>query len=88
MVDKTRFVQPVRLVHPLGWNCENCFHVVKDPTPGSKQMKCCRNPPVPQFAQMGAGSAVIAISPPVQAGEWCGEFISLPKVLSSCPDAN
>jgi hypothetical protein len=81
MVNKTQFVQPVVLKHPLGWKCEECFHVVKDPVPGSKQMKCCRNPPVPQFAQLGGGQqAVIAISPPVQPGEWCGEFTSLPKV--------
>lgn len=80
MADKTRFVVPEKLIHPLGWACENCFHIVKDPTPGSRQMKCCRYPPVPQFHSMSGGQAVIAISPPMQPGEWCGEFQTVAAV--------
>ena len=81
MVEKTRMVVPVVLEHPLGWKCEECFHVVKDPAPGSKQMKCCRFPPRSE-AVKGQGQIVgwMSISPPVQQGEWCGEFTSLPKV--------
>lgn len=74
MSERTRFVVPEKPTHPLGWACENCFHVVKDTTPGSRAMKCCRHPPVPQFAAMSGGQAIIAISPPVQEGEWCGEW--------------
>lgn len=74
--DSQRAAIPTKPVHPLGWACENCFHVVKDTL--TPQMKCCRNPPSPQFAMMpGGAQAVIAISPPVQLGEWCGEFRSV-----------
>lgn len=70
MADKTRFEIPKKAAHPLGWACENCFHVVKDTTPGSKAMKCCAHPPQAQFIQQG----IISVSPPVQYGEWCGEY--------------
>lgn len=76
MADKTRFEIPAKPVHPLGWACENCFHVVKDSTPGSHAMKCTRNPPSAQ-AMIGHGgqfAGAISISPPVNVGEWCGEF--------------
>jgi hypothetical protein len=74
MADKTRFEIPAKPVHPLGWKCDICFHVVRDPTPGSKALKCVRNPPVPQFVQMGGQQACVSISPPVQPDEWCGEW--------------
>lgn len=80
MVDKSRFAIPAKPVHPLHWNCAECFHVVKDSTPNSKRMKCARFPPVPQYHAMGGGHAVIAISPFVNADEWCGEFTNFPRV--------
>jgi hypothetical protein len=80
MADKTRFVIPERPKHPLGWKCEDCFHVLRDNTPGSNQMICTRNPPTPQMTPMGAGQAIASIQAPVSVGQWCGEFTSLPKV--------
>lgn len=79
MVDKTRFEIPPRPVHPFGWACINCFHVVKDTTPGSKALKCVRNPPQAHMVMMGQSQACVSISPPVQADEWCGEFMDPPK---------
>jgi hypothetical protein len=62
-------------VHPLGWSCEKCFHVVKDPN--STQMKCCRFPPISTPVMDGRGGMqFVTSSPPVQVGIWCGEFKS------------
>lgn len=73
-----RFIVPEKPKHPLGWACQNCFHVVKDTTPNSRAMKCCRYPPSPQFAQLQGGVAqVMAMAPPVQLDEWCGEYAPL-----------
>jgi hypothetical protein len=75
--DRTRFEIVKAPEHPLGWKCEDCVHVVKDPTPGSVQMKCVRYPPNVQFVNMGnGGPQMMSISPPVQLGQWCGEFTS------------
>lgn len=74
MVERTRFEIPKKPVHPLGWKCEDCCHVVKDTTPGSKAMKCVAHPPQAQFVMMGQSQACVSVSPPVQEGEWCGEF--------------
>lgn len=65
-----------RTTHPLGYDCEKCQHVVKDPQPGSAAMKCCRYPPTPQVTidQRTGGVAFMSIQPPVQPGEWCGEY--------------
>lgn len=73
--DRPRFVIPEKPKHPLGWACEDCFHVVKDTAIGSKSMKCCAHPPIAQLVMMGGGQAAVSINPPVQEGEWCGEFI-------------
>jgi hypothetical protein len=83
-VARQRFVMPEKPKHPLGWACENCFHVVKDTTPNSIAMKCCRYPPDAQALNMGGGAMqVMAISPPVQLGEWCGEYAIAPPVLNA-----
>lgn len=75
MAEKTKFIEPVRITHSLGWACENCFHVVKDQTPGSVQMKCCRYPPRGEaIKQQGQVVGWMSVSPPVRMGEWCGEF--------------
>ena len=80
MADRTKFVVPEKPKHPLGWACEKCLYVVKDTNPNSKQMKCCFKPPIATFAMVGPGQqAVIALSPPVQEGEWCGEFKPDPR---------
>jgi len=69
--DRTpRFTIPEKPRHPLGWSCEDCFHVVKDTTPLSKAMICRAHPPVAQLVQQGVAS----LFPPVNEGEWCGEF--------------
>lgn len=82
MAEKTRFVQPVTIEHPLGWKCEICFHAVKDPTPGSKQMKCCRYPPRGEaIKQQGQIVGWMSVSPPVQEGEWCGEWKPVAPVM-------
>lgn len=78
MADKTRFEIAKKPVHPLGWACEICMHVVKDHTPGSNAMKCVRYPPTAQMITQG----FISISPPVNLGEWCGEFKTLPPVVN------
>jgi len=44
-------------------------------------MKCTRNPPQAQMVMMGGGQAVIAIAPPVNPGEWCGEYSIAPSTL-------
>jgi hypothetical protein len=69
-----------RPVHPQGWDCERCAHVVKDTTPGSKAMKCCRFPPFPHMSvdQRTGQFAFISVAPPVQPGEWCGEYKPAP----------
>lgn len=69
---------PEKAKHPLGWACENCFHVVKDTRPGSSAMKCVRYPPAAQLMQVPGpgGIAWASVSPPVQEGEWCGEYYS------------
>jgi len=76
MSDKTRFQIPEKPKHPRGWACENCFHMVKDNRPGSTAMKCTRNPPVPHplIGPGGQFQGAMSISPPVNQGEWCGEF--------------
>lgn len=75
MVERNRIEMPAKPVHPLGWTCETCFYVVKDTTPGSHAMKCCRYPPRSEAVkQQGQIVGWMSISPPVQAGEWCGEF--------------
>lgn len=74
MAEKTRFEVAHKPKHPLGFTCEKCFHVVKDHVPGSKAMKCVRNPPQVQFLMQGGGQAIISVSPPVQPDDWCGEF--------------
>lgn len=66
-------IEVVKPVHPCGWACEKCFHVVKDST--SPAMKCVRYPPRSEAAkQQGQIVGWMSISPPVQMGEWCGEF--------------
>lgn len=78
-MDRTRpqRIEVVKPEHPLGWNCSNCFHVVKDPTPGSNGMKCVRHPPRSEpVKQQGQIVGWMSICPPVQDGEWCGEFIA------------
>jgi hypothetical protein len=74
--DRTRFAVPEKPKHPLGWSCGNCFHVVKDVTPGSQAMKCCRYPPNTQamISQNGMFQGTIGLSPPVTADDWCGEY--------------
>lgn len=80
--DRTRLI-PVKLIHPLGWVCENCFHAVKDPTPGSTAMKCSRNPPRSEaIKQQGNIVGWMSITPPVQMGEWCGEFESIEEGIA------
>jgi hypothetical protein len=74
MTERTRFVVPEKPKHPLGWNCSNCFHVVK--SPDGKQMKCCAHPPYGTMVNMQGGMAAVSINPPVQDGEWCGEFLT------------
>lgn len=76
MSERTRFVEPEKPVHPMGYRCENCLHVVKDLRPGSRAMKCCAHPPTAQgiFGQHGEFAGTISISPPVNEGEFCGEF--------------
>ena len=82
--DRTRFVIPEKPKHPLGWDCETCFHCVKDHTPGSAAMKCTRYPPNPQ-AVMGPGNTLqfLSIAPPVNKGEWCGEYAIEPQKLDA-----
>jgi hypothetical protein len=73
--DRSRFIVPEKPKHPLGWNCSTCFHVVKDTTPNSKAMKCCRYPPRSEPAmQQGQIVGWMSISPPVTEGDWCGEW--------------
>lgn len=61
--------------HPLGWSCGTCRHVVRDPSPGSEAMKCVRYPPTAQATMDPVrGLGFMSISPPVQPGEWCGEY--------------
>lgn len=81
--DRTRFLVPEKPKHPLGWACEFCFHVVKEPS-GSGAMKCTRFPPHPQ-AVMGPGNQLqfLSISPPVNKGEWCGEYAITPSKLDA-----
>jgi hypothetical protein len=79
--DRTRFVIPEKPRHPLGWACENCFHVVKDPA--SKAMKCCAHPPAVQMLMMGPQAQIMSVSPPVQLGEWCGEFALAPVAVNA-----
>jgi hypothetical protein len=73
-MERSQFGIPRRPVHPLGYACENCFYVVKDPTPGSRAMKCCRYPPLGQMVTLGGQQATVSISPPVNPDEFCGEF--------------
>lgn len=77
-----RWTPPPKPVHRLGWSCENCDHVIKDSTPGSTAMKCVRYPPQAQLITMGQGQAWASVSPPVQAGEWCGEFAPIPQATN------
>jgi hypothetical protein len=78
MVEKTRFDLNEKPKHPLGWACENCFHVIKDSRPGSAQMVCHRYPPTAHMVQQGIAS----IHPPVSKGEWCGEFALAPAAAN------
>ena len=91
MADKTRFeeVRTAKPVHPLGFDCAKCKHVVKDPTPHSTAMKCNRYPPRAEpVKQQGTIVGWMSITPPVQAGEWCGEFKPiLPAVYGTFFDA-
>jgi hypothetical protein len=68
MADRTKFVIPEKPKHPLGWTCDDCFHVLKDPVGG--QMVCQRFPPTAQVMPNG----IMSLHPPVNKGEWCGEF--------------
>jgi len=79
MSEKSRF--PIRAPiekpkHPLGHNCSNCLHVLKDPLRGD--MVCMRWPPQAQFMAQGIAS----IHPPVSEGEWCGEFSLRPPAAN------
>jgi hypothetical protein len=80
MVERTRFNVPEKPKHSLGWDCQNCFHVVKDTQ--SKAMKCSRNPPSAQMVMLGNSQACVSVSPPVQVGEWCGEFTPHPHAAN------
>jgi hypothetical protein len=79
--DRTRFTIPEKPKHSLGWACENCFHVVKDTA--SKAMKCVRYPPHAMLMNVPGGQAWASVSPPVQAGEWCGEYAINPPPLNA-----
>jgi hypothetical protein len=74
--DRIQMMQPEKPKHPLGWACEDCFHVCKDTRPLSEAMKCTAHPPTAQalFNQMGQMVGALSIAPPVNLGEWCGEF--------------
>jgi hypothetical protein len=79
-----RFELPEKPVHPFGWNCSDCFHVVKDV--GSKQMKCCAHPPTTQALTQGAQFlGALSVSPPVNDGEWCGEYMERSRVVRGDP---
>jgi hypothetical protein len=74
--DRIHLMTPEKPKHPLGWGCEDCFHVVKDSNPLSKQMICRAHPPIPQAIMASNGQLIGMMSfyPPVNQGEWCGEF--------------
>jgi hypothetical protein len=80
--DRNRMIVPEKPKHPLGWSCASCFHVVKDPTPGSVAMKCTRYPPNTQalIGPQGQFQGTIGLSPPVTPNDWCGEFDVAPKL--------
>ena len=71
-----RIELPKIIPHPLGWDCSDCFHVVKDSRPMSTAMKCTAHPPRPQALVDSRGqlTGVVAASPPANPGEWCSEF--------------
>jgi len=73
-----RFMIPEKPKHPLGWNCSNCFHVVKDSSPGSAALKCVRYPPEVHIMQQG----MMSVYPPTTDGEWCGEFSPVPPAAN------
>ncbi|HMD55717.1 MAG TPA: hypothetical protein VKJ65_14315 [Phycisphaerae bacterium] len=87
MADKTRFAEaPKATMHPLGWDCADCFHVVKQLMPdrgaGQIVMKCCRYPPTTQgiFGPRGEFIGSASIVPAVNPGEFCGEFTLADKL--------
>lgn len=75
MAEKTKFNVPEKKPHVLGWNCSNCFHVLKA-ADGSPQMICTRNPPTAQLLMNSQGQPMgtASVKVPVSDGEWCGEW--------------